>query len=134
MITNIVWAKNHTSGTCLKKEDIKEGVLITFPSGMGGVFTYKCISVDSKLAIFKTINRDFSYFLEMLFDQPPFDLGNMMKLEGALKAFSNGAPNKAERGLVYRAYELGYAHYLSHMQASWSYFGIEEVKRLKSGS
>ena len=54
---NIAFARN-LDGSPLKVNDIKVGLKVTFPAATGGVFSYKCVSVNSIEAVFDNCNKE----------------------------------------------------------------------------
>lgn len=130
--THIALAK-HLDGKPVVENDLKVGLEIHYPSGMGGVFKYRCKSIDDKSAVFTNQHKDWPGTLVMEFAQPDFTLEDFEKLAEALKAINSfGFVITNEQALlIHRAHVFGYAYRLSYTQAGWSEKGVEQFGVLK---
>jgi hypothetical protein len=130
--THIALAK-HLDGRPVLESDLKVGLEIHYPSGMGGVFKYRCKSIDDKSAVFINQHKDWPGTLVMEFAQPDFTLEDFQKLAEALKAINSfGCVITNEQSLmIHRAHILGYAYQRSYTQAGWTENGVEQFRVLK---
>lgn len=125
--TNIHKAK-HLDGSRVSKDDIKPGLKVTFPSGMGGLFTYECTSVDAEKASFQCCNAGWTELTEeIVFVANDFGIDDFHALADALNAFrkTGAVITQEDRDIVTRADRLGYATAISHTQASWTEKGLD---------
>ena len=127
-ITNLHVLK-HLNGSPVQEKDLRRGLKVTFPSGMGGVFTGKCTYLDDKLARFESIQRDWPVSIEVIFDVPDLtdeEFGRVLPLVNKFDA-------KIDRTLLNRASELGYVTIQSWTQNHLTEKGIKR-RDLLSGS
>ncbi len=123
--------KGTINGRVIQRSDIKVGVLVHFPSGLGGSFEYVCISVDSKKALFKVhkpkryegIIGHWQQEVVVEFDVPDFTMAEWMQVSRIIR---NGLIGDYDRQLMGKAYELGYAEYYN--QWSWTQYGLSCYK------
>jgi len=132
LTTNIILA-THLDGTRLKDADLKIGLQVYYPSGLGGVFKFECVSLDSDSAEFDCITPEWPRTLTMKFKQDDFILAEFERLSLALKAYEGfgSLPTDDDRAIAYKAQELGYARVNSYCQAHWTELGIEKYRELK---
>jgi hypothetical protein len=130
--THIALAK-HFDGTPVVERDLKVGLEIHYPSGLGGVFRYRCKSVDEKSAVFICLNKDWPGELEMEFSQPDFMLEDFEQLAEALKVLNTRVSllTNVQSLVIHRAHIFGYAYRRSYTQAGWTEKGVEQFRTLK---
>ena len=70
----------------------------------------------------------------MKFNAPHFTLQEFELLSQALCIFGKWgeSPTLEQRAIVSKASEYGYACTMSYTQASWTDFGVETIKQLRS--
>lgn len=122
-------------GKAIEKEDIKVGLKVQAPSGLGGSFTYECVSLDADKATFSCCHKSYPRELVIKFDIPDFTDEEIHSLAEALRAYDSSmkSASQAQRALVIRASELGYAQVRSHTQAHWTQLGVDRYNNLSSG-
>lgn len=128
-ISNLALTK-HLDGRPVSANEVKVGLLVTFPSNFGGVIEHKCVSVNAEKAEFDSTNKDWPTGFVMSFNEADFTLADFELLAEALATYSkwDKQPTNEQRTLVRRAHELGYAHSISYTQASWTDKGIEAYR------
>lgn len=124
--TNIVHAKL-ANGTKVNEEDIKVGLEIVYPSGLGGVLDYRCESVDAEKAVFRSLNKDWPLCLSMEFNKPDLTPQEFIALALAVNVIDSytSTATQEQRQLAHRAHELGYVNLRSTTQVRWTDEGIE---------
>jgi hypothetical protein len=119
-VTNLHLAK-HLDGSPVNISDLKIGLLVTFPSGMGGVFNMRCVLLNDNVAEFKNTHKDWP--TEVVCDLNAEDLttDELKQLVEAMDAFDSWRkmPTKEQHILVHRAHELGYVNQRSYTQVEW---------------
>ena len=132
MATTHIKLAKHLNGSPVKESDLKAGLVIYYPSGLGGMFRYRCKSVDEHSALFVCINDGWDYELEMKFSQPDFDLEDFRALSAAIEAFNKLGtyPTDEQREKVRKAHVLGYASQLSYTQVHWTQLGVNTYNQL----
>ena len=125
-ISNLALAKN-LDGSSVSPSDIKVGLLVNFPSGLGGSIEHECVSVTSEKAEFNSTNKEWPTEFTMVFNEPEFSREDFELLAGALVDYSkwDKHPTDEQRSIVQKAHELGYAYSISHTQANWTDKGID---------
>ncbi|UUA75142.1 hypothetical protein [Cellvibrio sp. QJXJ] len=117
-VTNLHNAKL-ADGSPVKVADLKIGLVISSPSGMGGAFNYKCVRLTEDSALFKNLHKGWEED-ELLCELKADDLTDeeYKQLDDAIKAFEgfNSFPSDEQRKLVHRAHKLGYVNQLSFTQ------------------
>ena len=122
------------NGKAVSVEDIKIGLKVDFPSGMGGTLTHKCVKICPDCAEFESTNKDYPGSFVIKFNQPDFTPIEFDFLQNALISFSKigTIPTGKERSIVIRAVELGYAFKSSYTQAGWTEEGIDAYRLTSS--
>jgi hypothetical protein len=125
-ISNLALAK-HLDGSSVSANDIKVGLLVNFPSGLGGVIEHKCVNVTAEKAEFYSTNKEWPTGFTMILNVADFTLEDFELLTEALVAYSkwDKHPTDEQRAIVRKAHELGYAYSISHTQANWTDKGID---------
>lgn len=131
--TNISIAK-HLDSKPVKPEEIRIGLKLHFPSGVGGVVACRFVSIDKQMAVFKSENKDWPLSYGIKFNQPDFTDEETLFFSECIKAYSSSlsTPNEEQRKIVYRAQELGYAVIQSYTQAHLTDSGYEKFRGLSS--
>ncbi len=133
-MADINMRKGMIDGRVLSRSDIKVGVLVRFPSGTGGSFEYKCVSVDEKSALFK-VNKPERYkgvlskwYEEVLveFDVPDLTVTEWLDLAKSIRVNPN--ITSLQRSLLSRADDLGYVRLISYTQCQWTEYGQQQFK------
>lgn len=78
--TNIELAKN-INGSPLNESQIKLGLLVNFPSPVGGTITHKCTALNSNEATFESTNKDWPVEFVVKFNQPDLTLEEFILLK-----------------------------------------------------
>lgn len=127
---NIVFARN-LDGSPLKVNDIKVGLKVTFPAATGGVFSYKCVSVNSIEAVFDNCNKEWPTVEKISFNVDDLTDEEFEKVQLALNALNSWSlfVTKEDRVLLHRAEGLGYVKLRSYTQGNWSENGIKRYKK-----
>lgn len=115
-------------GKDLELEDVQVGLKVNAPSGLGGSFTYECVSLEGGKATFNCCHKSFPRELVIVFDVPDLTDEEMNLFSEAINAYDRSLPTQSQRELVNRASELGYASILSHTQAHWTQHGIDRYR------
>lgn len=129
-ITNMHSAK-HTDGRQVSRADIKLGLEIYAPSLTGGVLRFKCISLDTDQAAFKSLNKEWPIQFSMEFDKPdltPEEFRLLSEGMSVMNSWDKGNVTSEHRDVIARADEFGYVHQQSYTQASWTELGISSLK------
>lgn len=130
-ITNLHKAK-HPSGAPVLVEELRIGVVVNFPSGMGGSFTCKCVSLDEGAAVFNSTMRDWpvSFICELnAIDLTPTEIS---QLNTAMRDCGIYTGKGEQRELIRRAIALGYLDSASSTQIHWSQKGVDAFKAVKN--
>lgn len=124
------------SGQPVTEEQIELGLVVDFPSGMGGTIKCVCTEHTANEAVFIPVNKEFPKWagFKAEFNQPDFTVEDFEALGEAIQAFNSfgSLPTDEERAIVRRAQSLGYATNPSYTQAQWLKCGIEKHKALKA--
>lgn len=128
--------KGKIQGRTLERSDIKLGVEVEFPSGMGGLLKYTCTTLTERFAKFK-VNpgyKDIGSWLAFViveFDVPEFTGDDWEALDIALSKASKASAvlSDTERAILFKADKYGYINALSWTQFSWTEYGIESSKK-----
>jgi len=132
--TNLFKAK--INGISVTEEQLKEGLIVDYPSGMGGTIRCECVALNKEGAEFLPANKSLPKWLgfTVRFNQPDLSLADFQALEEALTAFSafKKHPSTEDRALVVKAHELGYVNQSSYTQANWTPKGLERLEELAS--
>lgn len=132
--TNIIHAR--INGKPVDDDQITIGLVVDYPSGMGGTIRCICTQVTAEKAVFKPLDENAPAWAGFTaqFNQDDFTLSEFKQLAAAIVSFNRLAslPNDEERAIVRRAQALGYASNPSYTQASWLERGIDMYKRMKT--
>lgn len=130
--------KGRIDGRILERADIRVGVKVEFPSGMGGWFTYVCTESEQNFANFtalggyKDIIASWQLTVSVEFDVPDFTLDEWNDLAKAMRwSFHSGVDGMPVyfRELIGKADALGYVDYLSFTQFQWTEFGVKALQK-----
>ena len=129
-ITNLHSAK-HTDGRKVSRAEIKLGLEVYAPSMTGGVLLFKCVSLDARQAVFKSLYKEWPMQFSMEFDKPDLTQDELRLLSEAMSMMNSwpkGNVTSEHRDIIARADELGYVHQQSYTQVSWTDPGIAVLK------
>jgi hypothetical protein len=131
-ITNLHKAK-HLNKNPVSVEELRIGMIVDFPSGMGGSFTCRLESLDEDTAVFKSTMKDWPATFICKLNEPDLTPDEFKRLEQALIDCGNLEGTPEQRNLMIRAGELGYFEVRSTTQIYWTQKGLDAVKAIKEG-
>lgn len=125
MATKNLAHATHIDGSRINPEEIKKGLLVYFPSGLGGVLKCECTHVDSEFALFESQYKEWPNTFKVEFgveDLPPEEFESLLE---AMRAYDSCGrlPTDEQRALVNKANSLGYVYCRSYTQANWAEMG-----------
>ena len=130
MITNLHKA-TYKDRTPVAEDDLKVGLEVYMKYG-SGVLRCQCVENNEDKAVFKSDNPDWPMTFEMDKTADDLTLDEFDELNKALGAFVSitRLPTEAQRSIVHRADQLGYANHISFSQAAWTQKGVDTYKAL----
>lgn len=129
-VTNLHKAK-HLNKNPVLVEELRIGMIVDFPSGMGGTFTCRLESLDKDTAVFKSTMKDWPATFICKLNEPDLTQDEFKKLEQAQIDCGNFEGTPEQRELMIRAVELGYFEARSTSQIYWTQKGLDVVKGIK---
>lgn len=126
MATSNLALATHTDGTKVKDSDIRVGLVVVYPSPVGGELNYQCVTVTPTKATFCSLDCRWPIGFYMEFDQAEFTPKDFALLAHAISAIARGDRTvmDGQYKLVRRAHELDYARITSRTQAQWTEMGV----------
>lgn len=134
MATTNLHLATKLDGQPLQLRDIKRGIKANFPSGAGGVITCICSECTDTHAVFTSTNKEWPATWKIEVGVQDLSREEFLDLPEAIKAYDSAmmACTAAQRALVIRAKNLGYASVRSQTQASWTELGIATLQSHKA--